>query len=245
MHATSAVGGSGMKIVARGKLDRNLSADGRRQEERRKLVLATTAQQQHHVGPRVDILNISSRGMLLRTLGSLDKHEALTVILPEAGEKVAEIVWSSGDLHGCRFREPLSKGELSAAQLKARTHGSANIARNVDSTDEETFGSRLKRLRMESSYSMVGLAAATGVTKPTLWKWETERVRPRQKALATLAGVLGVSESFLLFGIGEGEDAGADKARGNLAETIASSRKAIAELAGVSSDKVAIDIDFG
>ena len=233
-----------MKIVAQAKLDRSHSPDSRREEPRRKLVLATTAQQQQ-IGPRVDILNISSRGMLLRTIGNLDKHEALTVILPEAGEKLAEIVWSSGDLHGCRFAEPLTKGEISAAQLKARPLDVQPSASPSSDLQSETFGQRLKRLRMASSYSMVGLANATGVTKPTLWKWETERVRPRQKALANLAGVLGVSESYLLFGIGDGEEGPAETGQSNLAETVAASRAAIARLAGVSTDKVTIDIDFG
>ena len=183
--------------------------------------------------------------MLLRTASELDNREMLTVVLPGAGKKTAQIVWNSGDLFGCRFSEALSKGDLSAVQLKAEPESKSNRSDKPAETNEETFGQRLKRLRMSSSYSMVSLATATGVTKPTLWKWETERVRPRQKALATLAGLLGVSESYLLFGIGEGEEPAVEPATGNLAETIATSRSVIADLAGVATDKVTIDIDFG
>ncbi len=244
MPSPSSPTGRGITVVASGTLDHAAEAGSRRKEPRRKLVLATTARQQH-LGPAVDILNISSRGMLLRTACELDIREMLTIVLPEAGEKTAQIVWNSGDLFGCRFSEPLSQGELSAVQLKAQPDSKTNEPNKPREMTEETFGQRLKRLRMASSYSMVSLAKATGVTKPTLWKWETERVRPRQKALAMLAGLLGVSESYLLFGIGEGEEQVPDQAPGNLAETISASRSVIADLAGVSTDKVTIDIDFG
>jgi len=233
-----------MEVVAKANLELEATCGSRREEPRRRLLLSTRAHQSAS-GPAVDILNISSGGMLMRTDATLDLEEAVIVVLPEAGERSAQIVWNSGDLYGCRFQDALNPGELSAIQLKARPLDPIRASNRKEFENDETFGRRLKRLRMESDYSMVGLAAATGVTKPTLWKWETERVRPRQKALANLAQVLGVSESFLLFGIGDGQDDDRQEPPGNLAETIAISRSMIADLAGVPTEKVAIDIDFG
>lgn len=243
MHARSSRGKDEMLIVAQARFDRPAGPGSRRGEPRRRLALSTTAQQSG-AGPAVDILNLSPGGMLLRTGEGLDLSEALTVALPQAGDKTAEIVWHSGDLYGCRFAEPLSRGEFSAAQLAAR-HGEDEDepeAASQPANVAESFGQRLKRLRVASGYSMVGLAAAAGVTKPTLWKWETGRVHPRQRALRQLAGVLGLSESYLLFGI---EDGGLRLPQGgSLAETVAASRVAIAEQAGVGPEKVTIDIDF-
>ncbi|MDG6079241.1 helix-turn-helix domain-containing protein [Erythrobacter litoralis] len=237
-------GQSKFGVIAVGKLDRPLDTQTRRGEPRRTLALTTTAIQEQ-VGPRVEVLNISASGMLLQTDARLSIEEGLMVVLPEAGEREAQIVWTSEDLYGCRFAQKLTKAELSAIELRSRPISESKKPTQPQQMNDETFGQRLKRLRMASRYSMVGLAAATGVTKPTLWKWETERVRPRQKALANLASVLNVSESYLLFGIGDGEAGLGSQETANLAETIAHSRSTIAELAGVSTDKVSIDIDFG
>lgn len=244
MHAPQPQVKDEMQIVVPARFDRPSGDGSRRGEPRRRLALSTTAQQGAG-GPAVDILNLSPGGLLLRTGEGLDMSEALTVALPEAGDKTAEIVWHSGDLYGCRFAEPLSRGEFSAAQLAARHAAQDNedAVAAGPAGEGESFGQRLKRLRVGSGYSMVRLAAAAGVTKPTLWKWETGRVHPRQRALRQLAEVLGVSGSYLVFGI---DDNGPRiQPGGSLAETVAASRQAIADQAGVGPEKVTIDIDFG
>jgi len=63
----------------------------------------------------------------------------------------------------------------------------------------ETFGARLRRLRTERRISQDRFARMLGVSRPTVWKWERDDVRPRQKSLEAAASLLGVSERDLIF----------------------------------------------
>ena len=96
----------------------------------------------------------------------------------------------------------------------------------------------------------VDIAHLAGVSKPTLWKWETDKVRPRQNAIERLAAVLGVDEIELLYGTERavpktGENAGARTGGRTVAQVVEHARLAIASAAGVGPDRVRIEIDFG
>ena len=215
---------------------------------RRKLYLAASVAQSK-TGSAVDIFNISKSGFLLATSGRFDLDEPLTVVLPQVGERLASIVWFAENLYGCRFEKPLSESEIEACVRQSPPEGPvpAQAAAPLDS-----FGERLKRLRSQSGHTMIEFAERVGVSKPTLWKWETGKVMPRPRALETLAQVLGLTAAELRYGRVNGSAPVAGGASANrqgsdgetLAEVIARSRCEIALCAGTSIKKVVIDIDW-
>lgn len=214
-----------------------------RSEGRHKLYLATTASQ---AGDRqgVEILDLSANGMLLSTQAEIDPAQPLSVVLTDGREHLATVAWHSGELYGCRFDEPLPRAELSANLL-----GADPARRRDDATARGSLGQRIRALRTASPHSMEELAHLAGVSKPTLWKWETDKVRPRQNAIERLAAVLGVDEIELLYGTEREartsvENAGATTGGRTVAQVVDHARLAIASAAGVAPAKVRIEIDF-
>ena len=65
------------------------------------------------------ILDMSTTGLLLETAGDLSKGDTIELDIPEAVVVRAVVKWSSGQLFGCQFREPVSIAALSAALLRA------------------------------------------------------------------------------------------------------------------------------
>lgn len=227
---------------------------GQRGEPRRHLFLSGNATQTG-ASCEVQVHNLSSTGMLLSTDGQLDLDEPLVVVFDEIGECLSRIVWSADGLFGCRFDHKLTKAQMSAILLRSEPLQVPQdpVADDAaQASDSEGFGSRIKRLRKQSGLSMVDFADSFGVTKPTLWKWETERARPRQAVLRKLADHFGMSEQELLFGRQDGapggaQDHAADLApnrAGTLSDVVSQSRSAIARKAGVAPAQVSIAIDW-
>jgi HTH-type transcriptional regulator, cell division transcriptional repressor len=69
--------------------------------------------------------------------------------------------------------------------------------------DNDTLGGRIWRAREAAAYSAARFARTLGVKKETLDAWESDRSEPRANRLVTMAGLLGVSPSWLLHGIGD------------------------------------------
>lgn len=229
--------------------DRTQPNDGR-SEQRRRLYLSSSAAQAN--GSRAaDILDLSASGLLISTGAELDLDEPVTVVLADGAEHRAQIMWHTGRLYGCRFDHPLSQAELGSNLLRAHPPRALPPASDeAPGGASETMGDRLRRLRMASPHTMTELARLAGVTKPTLWKWETGKARPRHDALVRISDVLGVAEAELLYGRGPGYRAGAGRetppapAEGKLAVIVQQARHEIAEAAGVDPAQVAISIDF-
>jgi len=236
------------------RLEDSSNLAGQRGEPRRRLFLSGNATQ---TGASCEVLvhNLSSTGMLLSTEGQLDLDEPLVVVFDEIGECSSRIVWSADGLFGCRFDRNLTKAQMSAILLRSEPlqlpqNTSANDTAQAD--DSEGFGSRIKRLRKESGLSMVDFANRFDVTKPTLWKWETERARPRQAVLRKLADHFGMSEQELLFGRQGARPHGTQdqspqaepNRAGTLSDVVSRSRSAIARKAGVAPAQVSIAIDW-
>lgn len=214
-----------------------------RGESRRRLYLATAAHHAHGTS-RAEILDLSSAGLMLSTEAVLEEGERLLVELADGSQRPAQVIWRAGRQHGCRFDTPLSRAELGANLLQALP------PRETAGGADEPLGARLRRLRIASPHSMAALARLAGVTKPTLWKWETGRSHPRPAALARIAKVLGISEAELLYGRtgsnaprldGDGD---APPHGQTLAATVAEARMRIAAAAGVAPDRVSIRIEF-
>jgi transcriptional regulator with XRE-family HTH domain len=68
--------------------------------------------------------------------------------------------------------------------------------------DTDTLGGRLSRARDATSLSAAQLARRIGVQTSTIQAWESDRSQPRANRLSMLAGVLNVSLSWLLHGVG-------------------------------------------
>lgn len=76
--------------------------------------------------------------------------------------------------------------------------------------DKDTMGGRLSRARDATGLSTTQLARRLGVKASTIQAWESDRSQPRANRLATLAGILNVSLSWLLHGVGTGPDEDGD-----------------------------------
>jgi len=70
--------------------------------------------------------------------------------------------------------------------------------------DSDTFGGRFSRARDAIGLSTKELAGRLGVKTATIHAWETDRSQPGSRRLALLSGLLGVSLSWLLHGVGIG-----------------------------------------
>ena len=193
-----------------------------------------------------EIMNLSRDGMLVRTQAELTLEEPIEVVLPQSGAVKATVVWSSNGMYGCSFAETISENELQAANDLAKEEVDQDRSFGVD---HETLGSRIKRLRNARGHTMRGLAEKVGVSKPTLWKWEGDQMRPRHDTMHRLAEVLDVSELELVYGapgLGEAAALAEDDllAGGSLAEIVRASRKRIAHAAGVDEANVEIHINW-
>jgi len=60
------------------------------------------------------------------------------------------------------------------------------------------IGERLKEIRKKLGITQGELASLIGVSETTVWNWENGRREPRSTEINKLAGVLGVSVSYLL-----------------------------------------------
>lgn len=77
-------------------------------------------------------------------------------------------------------------------------------AKNWFDPDVATFGDRLTAAREASGMDQATLAERIGVEVQTLQNWEDDLAEPRANRLQMMAGVLGVTITWLISGEGEG-----------------------------------------
>jgi len=188
----------------------------------------------------VVIQNISLDGLLLESPTALEPGESIVIDLPEAGTIGASVVWTSGDLFGCRFDQPLAPAVLAAAELRSTalatgfgTTGAEESARPDSPPDD--LAARLQRLRKDRGLTLAQVAGQLGVSKPTVWAWERGRARPLEERIDALAEALGVTRSDLM---ATGETSVA------LRELLARSREQIAAAFGTRPENVRIMIEL-
>ena len=80
-------------------------------------------------------------------------------------------------------------------------------ADNYYSDDVSTLGERISVAREHAGLTLNDLAKALAVQSDTLRGWEVDTAEPRANKLSMMAGVLGVTPSWLMNGIGEGAPA--------------------------------------
>ncbi len=75
------------------------------------------------------------------------------------------------------------------------------------SEETATFGDRLAGAREAAGLDQAALAAKLGVKAAVISGWENDLKEPRANRLQMVAGILGVSMTWLLTGQGDGPDA--------------------------------------
>ncbi|BBC72252.1 PilZ domain-containing protein [Altererythrobacter sp. B11] len=92
-------------------------ARDKRGEDRKRLRLEAVSSTTHAGRARVLVHDISQSGILFESTADLMVDEVVQVDLPTKEQVSARIRWSSGDLFGCEFEEPISSAAVSAAML--------------------------------------------------------------------------------------------------------------------------------
>nr|WP_166180967.1 helix-turn-helix transcriptional regulator [Altererythrobacter segetis] len=205
-----------------------------RSAARTKLQLATSVMRTRHQAIHVTIHDLSAEGMLIETSAPLKLSEKLAVEMPGNGWRDAMVVWSSAHFHGCRFTKPLGKSIVSAALLKsvpAPTPAQRNLG---PLPPPEKLAAGLAVFRRDHGLTMDQLAKRLGVSRQTLWYWETGQRRPREDRLAELQRAL---DSFPRNSHSGDAPAGVPGALGRLKQLVA------AQL-GISVERVRIIVEL-
>ena len=77
--------------------------------------------------------------------------------------------------------------------------------------EASTFGDRVCAAREQAGMTQKQLAKRLGVKHSTIISWEQDLSEPRANRLSMLSGILNVSFSWLLTGVGEGVDSPEDQ----------------------------------
>ncbi|HSJ79536.1 MAG TPA: helix-turn-helix domain-containing protein [Erythrobacter sp.] len=173
------------------------ATDSQRANPRRALRLEASGLGPDGEEANVTIHNISAAGLLLETGLALTTGEQLALDLPEAGIVTAVIVWRSERLFGCAFEHALGPAALAAAQLQGLAPTSPGHAPLHGAGTGGALGPRLNRLRREAGLTLADVAAALGVSKPTVWAWEKGKARPLPERLDAIATALGIAPEEL------------------------------------------------
>jgi len=72
-----------------------------------------------------------------------------------------------------------------------------------ETRDRDSMGGRIYRAREAAGLAPGELGKNLGIKKTTVDSWESDRSEPRANRLIMLCGVLGVSPTWLLYGIGD------------------------------------------
>ena len=118
-------------------------------------------------------------------------------------------------------------------------------------TNAFSFASRLRGLRENRRLSKTALAKRVGVSTTCVWNWEEGNTEPRPENLAALSKALNAPVPYLQDGSEWNDAPSTDPAAtpaqyggGTLAEVIADAKSRIAQLAGISPEKVIISLEY-
>ena len=215
-------------------MERNARPGGERRSTRHKIRLPLHGTKGSGVEVDVLVHNISSTGLLLESKVELAIGDGIEIGLPNAGASWAKVIWASGPIYGCQFDTPISPATLSAAQLRGAV--GLDVAAMSDQTPPatESFGVRLRRLRVAKRLTQAQVAAQLGVSVPSISGWEQGKTRPKAGRMDALSILLGIDMSELM-GIEESD---------SLSEVVARAKLQVAGAAAVDADKVKIIIEI-
>lgn len=136
------------------------------------------------------LVNISTGGFLIETETVLSVGKEVTLDLLDAVGLRARVAWANDPLFGCEFDEPIAPAIVNRSRLKSEPEVQ-------DATDHPGIGTAVERLRLAKGWTRAELADAAGVSRPSVWGWETGRTEPRQDAIRRLAAAFGCSAAEL------------------------------------------------
>jgi hypothetical protein len=110
------------------------SSFDQRGRSRRKLRLEINAQASGLPSSAAIVHDISETGLLVEASASLAAGDVIDVELSHTNVKLAEVVWVSGHLAGCKFFENLTSGSISAALLQGSFTSAASGTRDGGET---------------------------------------------------------------------------------------------------------------
>ncbi len=183
-------------MIFRATLEPEKTPADQRSTARKRLRLGTFGGRASREASEVLVHDLSAEGLLIESADSFESGEQLAIELPRSGAHEAVVVWSSTNFYGCRFVRPLTPAEMSAALLKAQPPGQPEAPRAPDA--EAPFPERLAALRRARGWSMERLASKLGVSRQSVWYWESGKRRPKRAMLARIAERLAVSEHELV-----------------------------------------------
>ena len=219
-------------MALRAILEPPTKAAGKRASVRQTLRLSALSRRSGSQDGEVLVHDISLGGMLVESFESLPIGTSLSVELPRLGPREAIVVWSSGSFYGCRFATPLPAGALSAALLKALPAPSLSP---LDSSLDAPSPDRIAALRRGRGWSMEDLAERLGVSRQSVWYWESGKRHPKRPMVTRIAALFGVGERDLLAG---------EPADPTAADDLQNWKGQIAARLGVPSGKVKILVEL-
>jgi transcriptional regulator with XRE-family HTH domain len=104
-------------------------------------------------------------------------------------------------------------------------------------SEGETLGERLRCIRIARKMTLAQLAEELGVSRPTIWSWESGRTVPRKNNLQALLETMNASENELIL---DSKETDQHDAKPPLEQQVAACRLHIARAAGVEPDAVEI-----
>lgn len=104
---------------------------------------------------------------------------------------------------------------------------------------EEFVGERLRRIRLARKMTIAEVAERVGVSRPTIWSWESGRTKPRKNSMQALLEMMNVSENELIL---DRKKVVQQHLELTLEQQIAACRQHIAQTAGVEPNAVEIII---
>lgn len=171
--------------------------------------------------------------------------------------------WRTPELyrHWCRPDRP-ARRRVDAPGAPCNGHPGMSASYSpVGIGGDDSLPARLRRYREQSGMSRSELAERTGLSRPTIWAWESGKTQPRQSNLSALANALGIPEIELIGAavstLPRSEIEGLAVAgwqSGEIPEGLANpqrlkimiyaARLSIAALAGISAQNVKISIEL-
>lgn len=200
--------------------------------------------------------NMSVGGMLLESETVLSTGQRIHVRLPHVGLTPAYVMWCSDALYGCRFETPLSTDDVRATGAQdpmVTVYGDTAQQADNDGPDVNDFAVRLRALREARGLSLAALSRRAGISKPSIWAWETGKTVPRTRSVDALAKALGVTSAeiwgrdapyALVSTLRQTSEASAVQSFSGLKDVVATARAAIAKAAAVPPENIRITIDY-
>ena len=132
----------------------------------------------------IEVRNLSRSGLLLESITGIETGSFVEVELPGGTRHRAEVVWADETLFGCRFVDPLTRAQLSAALLRAEPVDQAgpetpvltqveSLAKLREHWDDEEAKLRVRapKLPVATRLWMIGGLALTGWAVPAAAAW--------------------------------------------------------------------------